>query len=70
VLKAAIVALAGVAVVNTVGNVVKVIGITIVLLYAITVTQLGVKLAVLGGTATGLVLGLPSSRYWAIYLPA
>jgi Small-conductance mechanosensitive channel len=41
-----------------VGNVIKVIGILIVLIYAASATKLGAELAVLGGTVTGLVLGL------------
>jgi len=41
-----------------VGNVIKVIGILIVFIYAVSVTRLGVELAVLSGTVTGLVLGL------------
>jgi len=41
-----------------VGNVVKVIGILAVLLFAISISRLGAELALLGGTVTGLVLGL------------
>jgi small-conductance mechanosensitive channel len=41
-----------------VGNVVKVIGILAVLLFAISISRLGTELALLGGTVTGLVLGL------------
>jgi small-conductance mechanosensitive channel len=41
-----------------VGNVVKVIGILAVLLFAISTSRLGTELALLGGTVTGLVLGL------------
>jgi small-conductance mechanosensitive channel len=41
-----------------VGNVVKVIGILAVLLFAISTSRLGAELALLGGTVTGLVLGL------------
>ncbi len=41
-----------------VGNVIKVIGILAVLLFAISISRLGAELALLGGTVTGLVLGL------------
>jgi small conductance mechanosensitive channel len=41
-----------------VGNVVKVIGILAVLLFAISTSRLGAELALLGGAVTGLVLGL------------
>jgi small-conductance mechanosensitive channel len=41
-----------------VGNVIKVIGILAVLLFAISTSRLGAELALLGGTVTGLVLGL------------
>ena len=41
-----------------VGNVVKVIGILAVLLFAISISRLGAELALLGGAVTGLVLGL------------
>jgi len=41
-----------------VGNVVKVIGILAVLLFAISISRLGTELALLGGAVTGLVLGL------------
>lgn len=41
-----------------VGNVIKVIGILAVLLFAISTSRLGAELALLGGAVTGLVLGL------------
>jgi small-conductance mechanosensitive channel len=41
-----------------VGNVVKVIGMLAVLLFAISTSRLGAELALLGGAVTGLVLGL------------
>lgn len=41
-----------------VGNVVKVIGILAVLLFAMSTSRLGAELALLGGAVTGLVLGL------------
>jgi len=41
-----------------VGNVVKVIGILAVLLFAMSISRLGAELALLGGAVTGLVLGL------------
>jgi small conductance mechanosensitive channel len=41
-----------------VGNVVKIVGILAVLLFAISTSRLGAELALLGGTVTGLVLGL------------
>jgi small conductance mechanosensitive channel len=41
-----------------VGNVVRVIGILAVLLFAISTSRLGAELALLGGAVTGLVLGL------------
>lgn len=41
-----------------VGNVIKIVGIIAVVLYAVSISKLGAELALLGGTVTGLVLGL------------
>jgi len=41
-----------------VGNLIKIVGILAVVLFAISVSRIGAELALLGGTVTGLVLGL------------